>query len=141
MAKTDSESSLTKPLIEWLEQCRRIRDDSVLALELPWFGRRIDLVTLTSSGRTTAYELKLCNNRRALQQAKRNRQAFDRSYIVTATLPSPRNRQLAEDAGIGVILVSGGEHVVICAAPLGAQYRPLRKKLLPHIKQRAASCV
>ena len=138
---SNSESSLTLPFISWLEERRRIRDDTTVTLELPWFGRRIDLATLTSSGRTTAYELKLRDNRRALHQAKRNRLAFDRSYIVTATEPSVKSVWLAEHAGIGIIFVSGQDHIVICGAVLGAEYRPLRRKLHSQIEDWAKSSV
>src|SRR4051812_3179939 len=101
----DGERRMLRPLLLWLSKTRRIAPDTHLALELSWFGRRIDLATLTCTRRTVAYELKLGSLGRALEQASYNRLAFDRSYVVTESLPRPENLALAADFGIGLIVV------------------------------------
>ena len=108
------ERRLERPLLEWLRRSRRVREDTLVVRELPWHGRRVDLATLTRSGRTTSYELKLNGMLRALQQANYNRVAFDRSYVVTAAEPGEANRCRAREAGVGVIVVrkDGCLHIV-----------------------------
>ena len=99
------ERRLEKPLLEWLKTKGWLRDDTIVSRELPWMGRRVDLAILTRSGRTTAYELKIRDNRRALQQAAYNKLAFDRSYVVTESEPMQINKTLAQEVGVGFILI------------------------------------
>ena len=86
MPEAMGEAHMEQPLLEWLERMGRIRPGTIVMRELFWFGRRIDLVTLTRSGRATAYELKLRHNKRAVQQASYNRLAFDRRRNVERCL-------------------------------------------------------
>lgn len=101
-----TEKDLEQPLIDWLRRTGRIREDTIIVRELPWQGRRIDLVTLTRSGRVTAYELKLNGSKRALLQALYNSASFDRSYVVTASKPVERNLAVARCVTVGVIVIS-----------------------------------
>lgn len=141
MSKVDREIHLEKPLLEWLERRRRIRSDTILVRELPWFGRRVDLVTLTTSGTVTAYELKLRDNKGALRQASYNRLAFDRSYVVTASIPSAKIQQRAKKAGIGIIVAAGNDHTVICKASEGPENVSLRQRLVGKVRQKVQSNV
>src|SRR5438128_7516393 len=75
------EGRMLRPLLAWLNGTRRITPDTHVALELSWFGRRVDVATLTRSRRAVAYELKLGSLGRALEQAVYNRISFDRSYV------------------------------------------------------------
>ena len=54
MPEAMGEAHMEQPLLEWLERMGRIRPGTIVMRELFWFGRRIDLVTLTRSGRATA---------------------------------------------------------------------------------------
>ena len=111
MAESNGEARLVDPLLEWLQQRRRLRVDTIILHEFPWYGRRIDLVTLTCSGTATAYELKLNNNRRAIQQAGYNKLVFHRSYVVTLSEPTMENLKHARDFGVGFIVFVNGEKI------------------------------
>jgi hypothetical protein len=116
-------------LLGWLRETRRVRADTLVAPELPWYGRRIDLATLTRTGSTTAYELKLANTRRAIEQAAYNHPAFDRSFVVTAARPSPGNLQLAQEHGVGILIVSP-HGVQLVLRPANASVDPLLRRRL-----------
>lgn len=105
-----SESDLYEPLLQWLVARRQLNDESVLATELPWHGRRIDVALASKSGATSAFELKLSHNRRALEQSYLNTVTFDRSYLVTATTLGAENLSRAAAMGVGV---------VVCSLPVG----------------------
>lgn len=112
-----AEAQLMEPLVVWLRSRRQVRDGALLVEEFPWYGRRVDLAVLTPSKIATAYELKLAHNRRAIEQSYLNGAAFDRSYLVTATRPSPVNRAQAEALGVGVIFVDLGVQKVSLVLP------------------------
>ena len=98
-------------------------------------GRRVDLAVLTRSGRTTAYELKIRDNRRALQQAAYNKLAFDRSYVVTESEPMQINKTLAQEVGVGFILIRrDGLTRVIQRSSTYAPRRTLRQRLVAAIR-------
>jgi hypothetical protein len=134
-----SENELLEPLIDFLTKANRVYCDSHLCLELPWFGRRVDFATVTVSGRTTAYELKLRDNFKAIEQAAYNKLSFDRSYIVTATLPSEKATLFAKSCGVGIIVVTP-DYVRIklnsCKSP---GERQVRRKLINNIRLRSAA--
>lgn len=92
------------PLLQWLTARRQLNSDSVFATELPWHGRRVDLAVASKSGPTSAFELKLSHNRRALEQSYLNTVTFDRSYLVTATALGADNLQRAASVGVGVVV-------------------------------------
>lgn len=98
-----TEDELLPPLLGWLTARRQIRAGALLATELPWHGRRIDLAILNSSGSCSAFELKLAHNRRVIEQSYLNGASFDRSYLVTGTRPNRSNMEEAVQLGLGVI--------------------------------------
>lgn len=106
------ERDLLDPLLRWLRQTRRVRSGTLCVEELHWMGRWVDFATLTASGSTTAYELKLRHNLRAIDQAAKNSYSFRRSYVVTATAPSTTNIELASHCGVGIIVVRHGRVVL-----------------------------
>lgn len=136
MAESNGEERLVNPLLEWLAQRRRVRCDTIILRELPWFGRRVDLTTLTCSGITTAYELKLNNNRRAIQQAGYNKLVFDRSYVVTLSEPTMENLKHARDVGVGFIVIGTDSVKVLQESPTSPVRVTLRRQLLRTIKGR-----
>jgi hypothetical protein len=102
-------------LIRWLKNSGRLGNGSLVAQELPWFGRRVDVAILTRSGALLSFELKVQHNRRAIEQAARNTLTFDRSYIVTSSKPGPELEDLARALGIGVVVIDDGQ--VLLASP------------------------
>ena len=136
MAKSNGEGRLVGPLLNWLQEKRRVRCDTIILRELPWFGRRVDLVTLTCSGITTAYELKLNNNRRAIQQAGYNKLVFDRSYVVTLSEPTMENLKHARDVGVGFIVIGNDSVRMLQESPTSPVRVTLRRQLLRTIKGR-----
>lgn len=141
-ADSGGEKRLLLPLLRWLVNSRRINADTRIALELPWLGRRIDLATLTSTRRAAAYELKLGSLGRALEQATYNRSAFDRSYVVTSSMPRPENLALAATHGIGVIVVQDQTIRRLLESPAMAPAPQLRPRLLSQFSSlRAARSV
>ena len=125
-----SEKNLLEPLLRWLRAVRRIRTGTVVAKELHWFGRHVDVATLSSTGRLAAYELKITHNGRALEQAAYNRLAFDRSYVVSAREPSEQAMESARSMGIGVIVVSSGGVRMLLDSPHDRQDPYLRSRLV-----------
>jgi hypothetical protein len=136
MSDRKDEAQLEQPLLEWLQRCRRLRGDTIVIHEFPWFGRRVDIATLNRSGCTVAYELKVRNSRRAVQQASYNRLAFDRSYVVTASEPSALNQRHAEEAGVGVIVLRNCDARVVIESSNRAVARSLRRRLVESIRSR-----
>lgn len=136
------EEQLEQPLLDWLRRTGRIREDTIILRELPWQGRRVDLATLTRSGRLTAYELKLNGSKRAFVQASYNSASFDRSYVVTASRPVERNMAAARKAPIGIILISKSESPQLIA-PCGmrAPNPLLRNRLLRKMRSRVSTHV
>lgn len=140
-----TERELLSPLIAYLTSSRRARFDTLIVEELPWNGRRVDLATLTASRNTTAFELKLRNNGRAIEQAAHNRLSFDRSYVVTATPPSIASLEEAHNASVGIIVVdveTMGAKVVL-ESPSQATSPIVRKRLLWKLRQHGSelACV
>ena len=123
------ENDILALLVKWLIRRRRVRCGTLMAKELSWLGRRIDLATLTASGSLTAYEIKARNNLRVIEQAARNTQSFQRSYIVTATNPSIRNRCLASYLNVGIIAFTDGQVRQVSSAPLLHQPPQLSRRL------------
>ena len=136
MDKSNGEARLEKPLLDWLERKRRVRFNTIILREFPWFGRRIDLVTLTCSGTATAYELKLNNNKRAIQQAGYNKLVFDRSYVVTLSEPTIENLKHAREVGVGFIVFHDDTMKVVQQSPTTPVRSNLRRRLLRTIQGR-----
>lgn len=101
------ERSMLASLLGYLTRTRRIGTSTLVALEVPWRGRRIDLATMSGGGITSAFELKREASARVFEQAIYNRQAVHRSWVVVPTAPSARSLQLADEVGVGVVQVNG----------------------------------
>lgn len=134
MPRFTSEEQLKAPLLEWLQRRRRFNEGTYTLEEMPWFNRKIDLVTISPTRLVTAYELKLNSFRRAVEQAAYNRMAFDRAYVVTASRPSDKNLSLAIEAKVGVILVTEVEVVELVVSPLVRSQKEVRRSLLSAIR-------
>jgi hypothetical protein len=100
-----AERCLEPPLLRFLAATGRIRYDTAIIHEFPWNGRRIDIATRTITGINSAYELKIGNVGRAIEQATYNTLSFDRSWIVVNRDVSANNSELSARLGIGVIVV------------------------------------
>ena len=135
-----TEALLLGPLVEWLGRRRWIRHDTLLVSEFPWFGRYVDLAVLTRSANATAFELKLRDNGRALEQAASNALSFDRSYVVTATNPKNGFLTRAHQVGVGVILVNQGTVRLLQEAKVTPRSPLLRPRLLAQLRK-AESCL
>lgn len=133
-----AERQLQEPLIRWLTASRRIGGGSQIFSEVPWFGRKVDLVTVSKSGCVVAYELKLNSFRRATEQSAFNRISFDRAYVVTASAPKEENLSLAAEAGVGVLLVQAGKIVEVCRSPLQRARKEIRARLLASLSETIA---
>ncbi len=136
MPKRPSEADLLQPLLAAIMARRWVGSRSIFVDELPWSGRRVDLVALTSRKKTIAFELKLNATGRAIQQSSYNRLAFDRSYVVTTVQPTEVNITAAEDAGVGmIVLTSEGMTVVLEARASNVDDR-LKQKVVRAIRER-----
>lgn len=123
------EARLLPGLFDFLRTSGRLRADTLVVEELPWHGRRVDLVTLTRSGVLSSYELKLNNFGRVLEQAAYNQLSFDRSWIVVGERPNRLNLALAERFKIGVIVISGGAKMLVPAPLVRCGEIVLRQRL------------
>jgi hypothetical protein len=72
-------------------------------------------------------------------QAAYNKVAFDRSFIVTATVPGSRARQAALEAGVGIIVVGAGGVQLIQESVARKADGMLRKRLIRKIEASAGS--
>jgi len=133
MNSLKGEMRLLPGLMDFLWSTRRLRPGALLVEELAWHGRRVDLATLTSSGVISAYELKLGNFGRALEQATYNRLSFDRSWIVVGETPNESNLALAVRHHIGVIVATERVRIVV-PAPLYQCEAELRRRLTGKIR-------
>ncbi len=122
------EARLLPDLVRFLWVTRRVRESTVVLEELAWRGRRIDLATLSISGVSNAYELKLGNFGRVLEQAIYNKLSFDRSWTVVGTLPNVSNLHMAEKYGIGVLVVTDRVRLAV-PAPLARAEYSIRRRL------------
>lgn len=98
------ESVLLMPLLDMIRRRGWVSSTSILRSEMPLNGRRIDLATMTSTGISSAYELKIGSFQRVLEQAMYNRISFDKSWIVVNHMPQCRNLDQARENGIGIIV-------------------------------------
>ncbi len=101
------ERRMAAGVMQWLTRARWIGKETRVAFEVPWRGRRIDLVLLHSRNRLTTLEFKLSNVTRAFEQASYNRLAAHRSFVVLGHEPSEASRLVAKDLGLGLIIVNG----------------------------------
>lgn len=133
-AEVAGEARLLPPLLAWLRRTRRVNGRTEIAYELAWFGRRVDVATLSSSLRSAAYELKIGSLGRALEQACYNRLAFDRSFVVINAVPRRENLILAAEHAIGLIVVQGDKVRQVLQSPLIPPDPVLRARLLAQFR-------
>lgn len=133
-----TEGELLPPLLDWLAARRQIRTGALLAMELPWHGKRIDLAILNSSGSCSAFELKLSHNRRVIEQSYLNGASFDRSYLVTGTRPNVANMEAASRLGLGVVHVDldRGNVALLRPAHRSPVHPAVRRRLRDSIRRR-----
>lgn len=136
MSGRPSEADLLQPLVAGIAARGWVGSRSILIEELHWSGRRVDLVALTSTKTTIAFELKLNTTQRAIQQSAYNRLAFDRSYVVTSVQPTQASIKAAESAGVGVIVVSTDGISVVLQARTSEVDTRLKQKLVRTIRER-----
>lgn len=129
------ERTLEVPLVRFLMASSRVRHDSVVVHELAWNGRHVDISTLTNSGVLSAYELKMGNTGRAIEQAIYNSMSFDRSWIVMDRKVTPSNENLCALHRIGIIIVSEHRTYIQRAAALNQAERGIRRRLTNAILQ------
>jgi hypothetical protein len=101
------ERKMVAGLLRWLIGAGWLGSASRVVFEVPWRGRRIDLVTITGRGRLSTFEFKLGGTRRVFEQAIYNAVAAHRSYVVSGAQPGQSYRQLARAQGLGVFVVNG----------------------------------
>lgn len=101
------ERKMVASLLRWLVKIQWLGSASSAAFEVPWRGRRIDLVTMTGKGQISTFEFKLGGTRRAFEQALYNSVSANRSLIVSGGTPTPGYRAMAQAHGLGVIVVNG----------------------------------
>ncbi len=130
---SEPEEAMEAPLLVWLTRRRWIRNDTLVIRELPWHGRRVDVATLTKTGVSTAYELKLRHTRRVLEQSSLNALSFDRSCIVTASRPSQENLAQAEALGLGILLMN------LATGSVELLLSPVRQDIAPTVRLRLRS--
>jgi hypothetical protein len=101
------ERQMVAALLRWLIAARWLGSASRVAFEVPWRGRRIDLVTVSGRGHLGAFEFKLGGTRRVFEQALYNAISTHRSNVVCGGRPSAKYHELARAQGLGVFLVNG----------------------------------
>lgn len=133
--QAQGEQRMMPRLLAMLRRSGRLRPGAVLATELPWHGRRVDLATLSASDVLSAYELKLGSFGRVMEQAVYNQLSFDRSWMVVGAIPGPSNLELARRHRIGVISVTSSFARILIPAPSERNDPVLRRRLV--IKMRS----
>ena len=101
------ERRMVAGLLRWLVAAGWLGSASRAAFEVPWRGRRIDLVTITGRGQLSAFEFKLGGTRRVFEQAIYNSGSAHRSYVVSGAHPRSDYRELARSQGLGIFVVNG----------------------------------
>ena len=102
--------------------------------ELPWHGRRIDLVTLSPRRVASSFELKLGSVGRALEQAIYNTLSFDHSWAVIDRSPSAEMLRLAAVYGVGIIVADRRARVILPARQTDLD-RDVREQLVAKIRR------
>lgn len=131
------ERKMVASVLRWLLNVRWLGSASRAAFEVPWRGRRIDLVTTNGKGQVSAFEFKMDGTRRALEQAMYNSISAHRSFIVSAARPSSDYRALAQTHGLGIIVVNGKVDLLQRSAlqtPDPRLMRDLRSKTLTRLE-------
>lgn len=130
------ERKMVASVLRWLLNVGWLGSASQAAFEVPWRGRRIDLVTTNGKGQVTAFEFKMDGTRRVFEQAMYNSISTHRSFVVSGARPSSAYRELAEAHGLGLIVVNGKVDLVhrsTLKTPDSRLVRELRSKTLMRV--------
>jgi hypothetical protein len=105
-------------LMRWLVGTGRLRSQTLVAHEVPWLGRRVDLALLTARGVASAFELKIGRLQRVLEQAAYNQASFHQSWVVTGNQPRADGLRWAHDLGVGLLVVQDGIVTALASSTL-----------------------
>jgi hypothetical protein len=133
----EGEAALLPHLMRWLIRTGRLRARSLVALEVPWLGRRVDLAILNGRGVSSAFELKIGRLQRALEQAAYNRSSFDRSWVVTGNWPQEEGLEWARSLGLGLIVVQPPTVNLLLVPNMAAAEPSVRRRVRTAIASRA----
>jgi hypothetical protein len=131
------ERRMVASVLRWLLNVRWLGSASRAVFEVPWRGRRIDLVTTNGKGHVSAFEFKMGGTQRVFEQAMYNSISAHRSFIVSAARPSAEYRSLARTHGLGLFVVNGKVDLLQRSAlqtPDPRLMRELRRKTLTRIE-------
>lgn len=131
-----SERDLYAPVLLYMERCRWIGPESLIAEEIPLSGRRIDCAVLTKSGRLIAIEFKLADVGRVLWQATLNTHFFDRSIMAVRSQASAHAIERARLAGVEIIGRSGSKYTRACSSDWNRPPRVVRDRVIAKIQDR-----
>ena len=134
--KLPGERKMVASVLRWLLKIGWLGPATRAAYEVPWRGRRIDLVTTNGKGQLTAFEFKMDGSQRVFEQALYNRTSAHRSFVVSGARPSSDYQLLAQAHGLGLIVVNGKVDLLqrsVFQTPDARLARDLRKKVLMRI--------
>ncbi|MDO8184678.1 hypothetical protein Q5424_04935 [Conexibacter sp. JD483] len=134
---SEGESALMPTLMRWLVATGRLRTRTLVAHEVPWLGRRVDLALLTQRGMTTAFELKIGRLQRVLEQGAYNRSSFHRSWVVTGNRPKPDGIEWARELGLGLIVIQNDVAMPLVSPLLQSPPAAVTQRLRTAIRSRA----
>lgn len=133
------ERAMMPALSRWLVGTGRLRGQTLVAHELPWQGRRVDLALLTQRGVSTAFELKVGSLQRVLEQAIYNSSSFNRSWMVVPNRPKAEGLQWARRHGVGVLLITAGSAEALVAPAMKLHEDATSRRLRRAIRSRGLS--
>lgn len=110
--RVTGERRMVAGVLRWLIRARWLGAASQAAFEVPFRGRRIDLVTVNGDGRIAAFEFKLGGTGRVFEQAIYNQGSAHRSYVVSDGQPGEPYRELAASQGLGIFIVNGSTRLL-----------------------------
>ncbi len=126
------ERRMVASVLRWLVKARWLGNASHVAFELPWRGRRIDLVIINGRGGLSTFEFKLGGTRRVFEQAIYNSCSAHRSYVVSGARPRKEYQELAQSQGLGIFTVNGKVDLIQrpqCRDPQTELVRLLRRQV------------
>jgi hypothetical protein len=135
----EGEAALMPTLVRWLVATGPVRSRTLVAHEVPWLGRRVDLALLNQRGTTTAFELKIGRLQRVLEQAAYNRSSFHRSWVVTGNRPKVEGLEWARELGLGLIVIQHDVAVSLVPPAFQEPYPAVTKRLRSAIRARAGT--
>lgn len=130
------ERAMMPALTRWLVGTGRIGQRTLMAEEIPWLGRRVDVALLSARGATTAFELKVGSAQRVLEQTAYNSQSFHRSWMVTPHHPKPETLAWAQELGLGILVVRDQVVQVSCLPRTHSPHITVTRRLRAAIRDR-----